>query len=465
MDAQEFNKLLKKWSPVLNEDSLPKIKDKTRMLTTVLMMENQVKHFKEEFRTGGGYKPKTLLGEDIPTNFMGTSSATHGTGGIDIYNPVLISLLRRTVPNLIAYDLVGVQPMTGPTGLIFAFRPRYANQSGPETWFGEANTDFSASPNGNSAFLANSQLYVVQTGLSPALANSTNYANSSDANSYSVQHGLTTALSEALGTANNTFNEMAFTIESVQVTAKARGLRAGYTRELAQDLRTVHGLDAETELANILAQQILFDINREVIRTVNIVAVPGAQSGTAVAGQFNLDIDSDGRWSVEKFKGLLFRFEREANAIAKATRRGKGNFILCGSDTASAMRMTGLLDYNPQLAVDLQVDDTGNTFAGTLNGSIKVYIDPYFQSSGGYEYATMGYKGASQFDAGIFYTPYIPLEQYSAVDPLSFQPSIGYKTRYGLVTNPFAQPVGSVDGTIVAGQNIYYRRIAILNLT
>jgi hypothetical protein len=420
------------------------------------MLENQTKFMQGASRTGGGHKVQaSLLGEDVPTNVMGASSATSSTGGIDIYNPVLISMVRRCVPNLIAYDLIGVQPMTGPTGLIFAFRPRYDSQTGTEALYTEANTGWSATARGNAAHLASNSQWIGHTGTSPALANSTNYT---------YQPGFDTAFSEMLGKDDgNLFNEMAFTIESVNVTAKARGLRAGYTRELAQDLRAVHGLDAEGELANIISQQIMFDINREVIRMINVSATIGAQDGTNVAGTFNLDIDSDGRWSVEKFKGLIFQLEREANAIAKATRRGKGNFVLCGSDTASALKMSGLLVYNPSMATDLNVDDTGNTFAGILNGSLRVYIDPYFVSSSNVEYATVGYKGANQFDSGLFYCPYVPLEMYTAVDPRSYQPSIAFKTRYGTIANPFATT--AADGTInFTNKNIYYRRLGVSNL-
>jgi len=375
---------------------------------------------------------------------MGSSSSTAGDGSVDIYDPVLISLVRRAAPNLIAYDICGVQPMTGPTGLIFAMRSRYKTQAGTEALFNEANTAF---PNTAQS----------QTGASPAdLSGGTEYTRGT---------GFTTAEAEALGDgAGQAFQEMAFSIEKVAVTARSRALKAEYTMELAQDLKAVHGLDAEQELANILSTEILAEINREVVRTINLTATVGAQENVTTAGTFNLDVDANGRWSVEKFKGLMFQLERESNAIAKATRRGKGNVLICSSDVASALQMAGVLDYTPALASNnLQVDDTGNTFAGVLNGRIKVYIDPYFAATTGTHYATIGYKGTSAFDAGLFYCPYVPLQMVRAVGQDSFQPKIGFKTRYGMVANPFA--TSAADGTLAfANKNIYYRRIAITNL-
>jgi hypothetical protein len=349
------------------------------------------------------------------------------------------------MPNLIAYDIAGVQPMTGPTGLIFAMRSRYASQGGTEALFNEANSGFSGAASNTGT----------QTGSTPALANSTNYT---------VGTGMSTATAEALGdAANNAFSEMAFSIEKISVVAKSRALKAEYTMELAQDLKAVHGLDAEQELANILSTEILAEINREVVRTVNLTATIGAQENVATAGTFDLDVDANGRWSVEKFKGLMFQIEREANAIAKATRRGKGNIMICSSDVASALQMAGVLDYTPALANNLQVDDTGNTFAGVLNGRIKVYTDPYFAASSGVHYATIGYKGTSAFDAGLFYCPYVPLQMVRAVGQDTFQPKIGFKTRYGMVANPFA--TSDADGALAfAKKNIYYRRLAIANL-
>jgi hypothetical protein len=385
-----------------------------------------------------------LLSEAAPANNMGASSSTAGDGSIDLYDPVLISLVRRAAPNLIAYDICGVQPMTGPTGLIFAMRSRYTSQGGTEALFNEANTAF---PNTAQS----------QTGASPAdLSAGTEYTRGT---------GFTTAQAEALGDGSGQgFQEMAFSIEKVAVTARSRALKAEYTMELAQDLKAVHGLDAEQELANILSTEILAEINREVVRTINITATVGAQENVTTAGTFNLDVDANGRWSVEKFKGLMFQLERESNAIAKATRRGKGNVLICSSDVASALQMAGVLDYTPALASNnLQVDDSGNTFAGVLNGRIKVYIDPYFAATSGTHYATIGYKGTSAFDAGLFYCPYVPLQMVRAVGQDSFQPKIGFKTRYGMVANPFA--TSAADGTLAfANKNIYYRRIAITNL-
>jgi hypothetical protein len=431
--------LVKKWGPVLDHPDLASIKDSHKRAVVSQLLENQEASCREN--SSGGYRaPGSLLSETAPINSMGASSSTPGDGNIDIYDPVLISLVRRAMPNLIAYDICGVQPMTGPTGLIFAMRSRYATQGGTEALFDEANTGFSG-------------VYGVQTGQSPALANSTNYT---------VQTGMTTATAEDLG-AGTTMREMAFSIEKVSVTAKSRALKAEYTMELAQDLKAVHGLDAEQELANILSTEILAEINREVVRQINITATIGAQENVTTAGTFDLDVDANGRWSVEKFKGLMFQLERESNAIAKATRRGKGNILICSSDVASALQMAGVLDYTPALTNALQVDDTGNTFAGVLNGRIKVYIDPYFAATSGTHYATMGYKGTSAFDAGLFYCPYVPLQMVRAVGQDSFQPKIAFKTRYGMVANPFA--TSAADGALsFSNKNIYYRRFAIANL-
>jgi hypothetical protein len=368
------------------------------------------------------------------------------------------------MPNLIAYDICGVQPMTGPTGLIFAMRSRYTDQTGTEALFNEANTTFSGSAAGNTAsrrVVGNYTTGRTQSGNDP-----TDRVKAGAAG-YNVSTGMTTARAEALGDgATNGFQEMAFSIEKVAVTAVSRALKAEYTMELAQDLKAIHGLDAEQELSNILAAEILAEINREVVRTINYTATAGAQENVTSTGTFNLDVDSNGRWMVEKFKGLLFQIEREANQIAKATRRGKGNIMICGSDVAAAMQMAGVLDYTPALANNLNVDDTGNTFAGVLNGRIKVYIDPYFASTSGSQYFTMGYKGSSAFDAGLFYCPYVPLQMVRAIGQDSFQPKIGFKTRYGMVANPFA--TSSADGAIGApntkGYNVYYRFVAVTNL-
>ena len=440
--------LLKKWAPVLDHGDLAAIKDSHKRSVTAQLLENQERACREDAQGSGGYRNQTsLLSEAAPQNAMGASSSTAGDGAIDIYDPVLISLVRRSAPNLIAYDICGVQPMTGPTGLIFAMRSRFSTQGGTEALFNEANTAFS-SVNGSNA--------VTQTGASPAdLSAGTEYTRGT---------GMTTAQAEALGDASgNQFQEMAFSIEKIAVTAKSRALKAEYTMELAQDLKAVHGLDAEQELANILSTEILAEINREVVRTINLTATVGAQENVTTAGTFNLDVDANGRWSVEKFKGLMFQLERESNAIAKATRRGKGNVLICSSDVASALQMAGVLDYTPALSNNLQVDDTGNTFAGVLNGRIKVYIDPYFAATSGTHYATIGYKGTSAFDAGLFYCPYVPLQMVRAVGQDTFQPKIGFKTRYGMVANPFATSAG--DGALAfANKNIYYRRIAITNL-
>jgi len=443
--------LLKKWAPVLDHGDLASIKDSHKRSVTAQLLENQERACREDAQGSGGYRNQTsLLSEAAPANNFGASSSTAGDGSIDIYDPVLISLVRRSAPNLIAYDICGVQPMTGPTGLIFAMRSRFSTQGGTEALFNEANTTFSSTNSGTT-------IGTLQTGASPAdLSAGTEYTRGT---------GMTTAQAEALGDgAGNQFQEMAFSIEKIAVTAKSRALKAEYTMELAQDLKAVHGLDAEQELANILSTEILAEINREVVRTINLTATVGAQENVTTAGTFNLDVDANGRWSVEKFKGLMFQLERESNAIAKSTRRGKGNILICSSDVASALQMAGVLDYTPALASNnLQVDDTGNTFAGVLNGRIKVYIDPYFAATSGTHYATIGYKGTSAFDAGLFYCPYVPLQMVRAVGQDTFQPKIGFKTRYGMVANPFA--TSAADGVLAfANKNIYYRRIAITNL-
>ena len=457
--------LIQKWQPVLEHSDLPEIKDVHRRSVTATLLENQQNASREAAQGSGGYTSgPSLLGEASPANAMGASSSTAGDGSVDIFDPVLISLVRRSMPNLIAYDIAGVQPMTGPTGLIFAMRARFTNQTGTEALYNEADTDFSKSAAGNtlSGFALDEStgdgVTTGQVGSDPTTRVS--------ANTYTVAQGMTTAQAEALGDAgNNAFQEMAFSIEKVSVTAVSRALKAEYTMELAQDLKAVHGLDAETELSNILSAEILAEINREVVRTVNYTATAGAQDNVASAGTYNLDIDSNGRWSVERFKGLIFQIEREANAIAKDTRRGKGNVLITSSDVASALQMAGVLDYTPALSNNLQVDDTGNTFAGLLNGRIKVYIDPYFASSAGNQYFTVGYKGTSAFDAGIFYCPYVPLQMVRAVGENTFQPKIGFKTRYGMVANPFAKGATAANGSIAfADKNVYYRLVSVANL-
>ena len=450
--------LIKKWQPVLEHNDLPEIKDVHRRSVTATLLENQEKAAKEAAYGSGGYQMPSLLGEAAPTNAMGASSSTAGDGSIDMFDPVLISLVRRSMPNMIAYDIAGVQPMTGPTGLIFAMRSRFTSQAGTEALFNEADTDFSASAAGNTASI---QAIDASAGTGQAGSDPTARASGSG---YSVATGMTRAEAEALGDeSQNAFQEMAFSVEKVSVTAVSRALKAEYTMELAQDLKAIHGLDAETELSNILSTEILAEINREVVRTVNYTATAGAQDNVTTAGTFDLDVDANGRWSVERFKGMIFQIEREANAIAKATRRGKGNVMICSSDVASALQMAGVLDYTPALSNNLQVDDTGNTFAGVLNGRIRVYIDPYFASASGKQYFTLGYKGSSAFDAGIFYCPYVPLQMVRAVGENTFQPKIGFKTRYGMVANPFA--TSNADGAIAfAKKNIYYRLVGVSNL-
>jgi hypothetical protein len=438
--------LISKWGPVLKHENLPDIKNSTVRGITAVLLENTEKAINED-RAQRGLGPTQLLTEaGIPINVA---------GGISNYDPILISLVRRAMPNLIAYDICGVQPMTGPTGLIFALRSRYANQTGSEAFYNEPNTAFSTIVAGTNT--------MGQQMVGTLPGNSSVVSNLAGANLYNYAQGMNTSILESLGaTGANAFPEMAFTIEKVTVTALSRALKAEYSLELAQDLKAIHGLDAETELSNILSTEILADINREIVRTVNITAKPGAQVNTTTAGVFDLDVDSNGRWSVERFKGLMFQLEREANQIAKDTRRGKGNIIICSSDVASALQMAGVLDYAPALnSNNLQVDDTGNTFVGVLNGRFRVYIDPY--SAGG-QYATIGYKGVSPFDAGLFYCPYVPLQMVRAVGEDSFQPRIGFKTRYGIVANPFAGGINQRLGALTADDNVYYRRVIIQNL-
>ena len=432
--------LQQKWNGVLDHPDLPTISDPYRKAVTAVVLENQA----VEMQKSG----------------MITETINNTTGAaIQNFDPILISLVRRSLPNLIAYDVCGVQPMTGPTGLIFAMRSRYSTQTGTEAFYNEANTFFS----GSNAAITAAQL--------AQLTNLTLAANTTEtftSNAAAVA-AMTTSQGENLGdgAAGNTFQEMAFSIEKVTVTAKTRALKAEYSMELAQDLKAVHGLDAETELANILSTEILAEINREVIRTIYGVAKLGAQVGTTTRGIFDLDTDSNGRWMVEKIKGLAFQIEREANTIAKQTRRGKGNIMLCSSDVASALAMAGILDYNSALQgqVNLTVDDTGNTFAGTLFGRIKVYIDPYFPAGSTNEFAVVGYKGSNAYDAGLFYCPYVPLQMVRAVDTGTFQPKIGFKTRYGLVSNPFADgTAATTQGALTAQSNVYYRGFVVKNL-
>ena len=436
----------KKWQPVLEHPDLPKITDSYRRAVTSVILENQERAAKED---------AAFLSEAAPTNSTGSA--------ISNWDPILISLVRRAMPNLIAYDIAGVQPMTGPTGLIFAMRSRYTSQTGAEAMFDEADSDFSGRNAAGSSVDGYSS--TAHSGSNPAVL------NDGSPGTYTKGTAMTTAAAEALGDASgNAFAEMAFSIEKSTVTAKSRALKAEYTMELAQDLKAIHGLDAETELANILSAEILAEINREVVRTIYINAEKGAAVNTTTAGIFDLDTDSNGRWSVERFKGLMFQLERDANRIAQRTRRGKGNMIICSSDVASALQMAGVLDYTPALNNNLNVDDTGNTFAGVLNGRYKVYIDPYSANSAAKQYYVVGYKGTSPYDAGMFYCPYVPLQMVRAVGQDTFQPKIGFKTRYGLIANPFAE-TGAISGAASAvndagsaNSNRYYQKVQVANL-
>lgn len=434
-----------KWKPVLEHADLQPIADAHRRTVTATLLENTENALRESAAMSHG--SQSLLAE-TPANVTGSA--------VDTFDPVLISLVRRAMPNLIAYDICGVQPMTGPTGLIFAMRARYATQGGTEAFYNEANTGFSSAPQGNSTVNLPGYRHV---GTVPGSTSAT--ANLAESNTYNYAKGVNTAFAEAWGNSTVSIPEMAFSIEKVSVTAQSRALKAEYSLELAQDLKAIHGLDAETELSNILSGEILSEINREVVRTINVTAERGATEGTTTAGIFDLDTDSNGRWSVEKFKGLMFQLEREANQIAKGTRRGKGNIIICSSDVASALQMAGVLDYAPALnSNNLNVDDTGNTFAGVLNGRMRVYIDPYTTGN----YITVGYKGSNAFDAGLFYCPYVPLQMVRAVDQDNFQPKIGFKTRYGMVANPFADGTGEGLGALTKDSNKYYRRVIVTNL-
>ena len=435
-----------KWQPVLEHPDLPKIGDAYKRAVTTVILENQEKAVRED---------SNFMTEAAPANFSGTMP---DTGGVGKWDPVLISLVRRAMPNLIAYDVCGVQPMTGPTGLIFAMKSRFSTQGGTEALFNEADTSFSSTDAAGGSGSPDDQ-----AGTNPAIL------NDSPAGTYTTGSGMTVAQAETLGDGTDEFAEMAFSIDKVTVTAKSRALKAEYTMELAQDLKAIHGLDAETELANILSSEILAEINREVVRTIYSHAKAGAQVNVTTAGTFDLDTDSNGRWSVEKFKGLLYQLERDANAIGQLTRRGKGNMIICSADVASALQMSGVLDYSPALSTNLNVDDTGNTFAGVLNGKFKVYVDPYSANIAADQFYVVGYKGTSPYDSGLFYCPYVPLQMVRAVGQDSFQPKIGFKTRYGMVQNPFATTDGdgALDnsGAVAAGKaNVYYRRVQVTNI-
>jgi hypothetical protein len=427
---QNRQDLVKKWSPILEAEGTAPIKNKYIKEVTAVLLENQEREIRR------GHDAMGELNEAAPANAVGSYG---DTGGFAKFDPVLISLVRRAMPQMIAYDVAGVQPMTQPTGLIFAMKSRYSTQGGTEALFNEADTDFSGAGTHSAS------------------------ASTDPHTSYTTGTGIATATAEDLGGAT-AFGQMAFSIEKTSVTAKTRALKAEYSIELAQDMKSVHGLDAEGELSNILSTEILAEINREVIRTIYTTAKAGAAVGTATAGTFDLDVDSNGRWSVEKFKGLMFQIEREANAIGQQTRRGRGNFIITSADVASALAMAGVLDYTPALQGNsaMNIDDTSTTFAGVLNGKYKVYVDPYTANVSNTQFFVVGYKGQSAFDAGIFYCPYVPLQLVRAVDPATFQPKIGFKTRYGLVANPFV----SLDGTggLTANENYYYRRVKVTNL-
>ena len=426
--------LVQKWAPVLEHESLDKIADSYRKEVTAVLLENQQRELQ---------KASQILNEDAPANSVGSFP---DSGGVAKFDPVLISLVRRAMPKLIAFDVCGVQPMTQPTGLIFAMKSKYSAQNGAEALYNEANTEFSG-----------------KDGVGSQAA-----YDFADGATNVIGRGMSTAEGEALGTggANPGFNQMAFSIEKVAVEAKTRKLKAEYSLELAQDMRAIHGIDAEAELSNILSAEILAEINREVIRTIYQTAKVGAVAGTtATAGTFDLDVDSNGRWSVEKFKGLMFQIEREANVVGQETRRGRGNFIICSADVASALQMAGVLDYSPALQNNLTVDDTSTTFAGVLNGKYKVYIDPYTGNGGANpQFFVVGYKGASATDAGLFYAPYVPLQMMRAVDPNSFQPKIAFQTRYGMVANPFSQGANAVTGALTPNANVYFRKVRVNNL-
>jgi hypothetical protein len=465
--------LQEKWSPLLDYEGLEPIKDQHKRMVTAVLLENQEQTMREEAQ---------FLSEQ-PTNSTGSSGATAGfsagaakEGPVAGFDPVLISLIRRSMPNLVAYDLAGVQPMSGPTGLIFAMRSRFTSQSGTEALFNEPDTSFSAQDDGrnlvsngytqnegaNTGGNVGFGTTAAQAGTNPGALNPNSTANSQ---AYNVGRGMNTEDAEALGSeAGDQFNQMAFSIEKVTVTAKTRALKAEYSLELAQDLKAIHGLNAEAELANILSTEILAEINREVIRTIYKVAETGATVNTTTDGTFDLDTDSNGRWSVEKFKGLIFQIERDANQIAQRTRRGKGNMILCSADVASALTMAGVLDYTPALNANLNVDDTGNTFAGVLQGKYRVYIDPFAANNDDNQYYVVGYKGTSPYDAGLFYCPYVPLQMVRAVGQDTFQPKIGFKTRYGMVANPFAEGTAQGLGRLAVNANRYYRRVKVANL-
>ncbi len=464
--------LTEKWSPVLSHEGAGAIKDNYRKAVTAVLLENTENQLREE---RGMMNEASTVGA-ISTDggqALGGSGLTTKTGGLAGFDPVMINLIRRAAPNLVAYDICGVQPMSGPTGLIFAMKSHYNTRAGAEALFNEPDTNLSGNTQGPAAY--NDPVSPLGDGgttdANPGLLNDTTGGGTTAAN-YERQAGnIAREDAETLGSGSTLFNEMDFSIEKTAVTAKTRALRAEYTLELAQDLKAIHGLDAEQELANLLSSEILAEINREVVRTVYTVAKPGAQNNVANAGVFDLDVDSNGRWSVEKFKGLMFQIERDANAIAQQTRRGKGNFIVTSADVASALAMSGTLDYSSGLTGSGgpsigEVDDTGNLLVGTMNGRIKVYVDPYSANVSNTHYYVVGYKGSSPYDAGLFYCPYVPLQMLRSIDPQTFQPKIGFKTRYGMVSNPFVESsAGTPDAeALTASKNQYYRRVRVANL-
>ena len=459
--------LQEKWAPVLNHEALPEIEDSHKRGVVAQLLENQEKAQIEE---------GNILTETLQTaGTGGFATAATATGPVAGFDPVLISLIRRSMPQLIAYDIAGVQPMTGPTGLIFAMRTAYGSERSPassdfrEAFFNEPNAGFSGA---GGTGLSNYDPTASGSAVNDAEGANPGVLNDSSPGTYEVTGdatGMNTTTAEALddSSASTAFREMGFSIEKVTVTAKSRALKAEYSIELAQDLKAIHGLDAEQELSNILSTEILAEINREVVRTIYTNAVAGAQNNTANAGIFDLDVDSNGRWSVEKFKGLLFQIERDANAIGQQTRRGKGNILICSADVASALGMAGVLDYTPALSGNnalTGVDDTSSTLVGTLNGRIKVYVDPYSANVADKHFYVSGYKGTSPYDAGLFYCPYVPLQQVRAINPNTFQPKIGFKTRYGMVSNPFAQGLTQGSGALTANTNKYYRRVQVANI-
>lgn len=469
----DLRQLQEKWAPVLTHKDLPEIADPYRRKVVATLLENQERAIREEHGMLSEVAVNSLGSAAISP--AGSALSSTNTAGLAGFDPILISLIRRSMPNLVAYDIAGVQPMSGPTGLIFAMRARYEDQAGAEALYYEPDSGFSAGSDASQgAYSVRNASGVGGT----AEGNNPAVLNDGTPGTYEVARGMARETSEILGEAGTLFREMAFSIEKTSVTAKTRALKAEYTLELAQDLKAIHGLDAEQELANLLSSEILAEINREIIRTVYTVALPGAQQDVATQGTFDLDIDSNGRWMAEKFKGLLFQIQRDANAIGQLTRRGKGNFMICSADVASAMSMAGMLDYAPALNTSLNVDDTGNVFAGVLQGGIRVFIDPfgapvYSQGQAAKHYYVMGYKGTNPYDAGLFYCPYVPLQMVRSINPDTFQPKIGFKTRYGMVSNPFVSTTNSngiagatPDGqSLTANTNQYYRRVKVVNLT